>query len=337
MDARIVDVAILDMNYGMPNLGHDSLVNIVRAAACDFSDALREAGLAVRVISYDTRRSLQMPKAPGSRFQIFLGTGGPGHLDPRDNRGEDEYCQGVHESVEWEKPLFTLFDKILADKDAALLGICHTFGLMCRWSGAAKPQLRGAAKGHKSAGVLENLLTDEALAHPWFSQFSTRLDDGRRLRILDSRFFDLIPPETGLPRGFTAIGYETKGNGGARGESITMIEFKRTANETMPQVFAVNHHPEIMNRERQLALLYHKRANNHVTEEWFEERLKVLTAHYNSADGDRQVSLTSYFTLVAPMRFQLARALTRRAADNGRDLELSTSLIYHTCSMPAIC
>ena len=91
--------------------------------------------------------------------------------------------------------------------------MCHTFGVMCRWAGIAQPVLRPAAKGGKSVGLLENVLTPEAQAHPWFGQLADELPDHRRLRIVDHRLFDLIP-DGGLPRGFTPLGYETLGIGG---------------------------------------------------------------------------------------------------------------------------
>ena len=51
---------------------------------------------------------------------------------------------------------------------------------MCRWAGVARPVLRAPAKGGKSSGILENILTPEALSHPWFARFSEHLPD--RLR-----------------------------------------------------------------------------------------------------------------------------------------------------------
>ena len=97
---------------------------------------------------------------------------------------------------------------IQAAEEAALLAVCHTFGVMCRWSGAARPVLRGADKGGKSVGLLENLLTPEALAHPWFSRFADELPDRRRLPILDHRLYDLIPGPQPLPAGALPIGYD---------------------------------------------------------------------------------------------------------------------------------
>ena len=63
-DPRTVDVAVLDMNHGWPNLGHDSIVHAVMDAACDVAPELRESGLRVRAISFDVRRSGVLPEAP---------------------------------------------------------------------------------------------------------------------------------------------------------------------------------------------------------------------------------------------------------------------------------
>ena len=77
--------------------------------------------------------------------------------------------------------------------------MCHTFGVMCRWLGIADVVLRGPEKGGKSSGIVDNVLTDAALEHPWFSRLARELPDRRRLKILDNRLYDLIPPADGLP------------------------------------------------------------------------------------------------------------------------------------------
>jgi len=137
-DRTRIDVALLDMNHSWPNVGHDSLVHAILAAAAELRDEIVAAGIKVRVISYDVRRRLQIPSSPNGRFQLYVGTGGPGHLDPRMNNGRNAESQGIDESIEWEAPLFRLFDAILGNERAALLAVCHSFGLMCRWSGAAR-------------------------------------------------------------------------------------------------------------------------------------------------------------------------------------------------------
>ena len=138
-EARTVDVAVLDMNHGWPNLGHDSLVHAVMDAACEVTAELESAGLRVRVLSFDVRRSGMLPERPGPRFSLYLGTGGPGHIDPRANDGMRPESQGIREDASWERPAFELFDAIRRHDEAALIAVCHTFGVLCRWSGAASP------------------------------------------------------------------------------------------------------------------------------------------------------------------------------------------------------
>lgn len=311
-DEHAVDVAILDMNHGWPNLGHDSVVHAVLDAGCDLLDPLRGTGLQVRALSYDVRRSGLLPEGPGGRFRLYVGTGGPGHLDPRRNDGRSPGSQGVREDPSWEAPAFRLFDAIRADEDAALLGICHSFGVMCRWSGAAEASLRGPERG-KRTGILENVLTAEARRHPWFKRFGDDLPDGRRLRVVENRLFDLIPREDGFPPWVLPIGYETLGVGGPRGEAVTMLEFARDRGGVMPRVFAVNHHPEIVDRFRQVMILDQKRDRGEVTNEWYLERLEILTRTYPDEDSDQRLHLTSDYTLLGPLRFHLYRAVRRRA------------------------
>ena len=160
-DDAIVDVALLDMNHNWPNLGHDSIVQALREAADRLEGELRENGLKLRVLSFDVRRSLCLPEA-SDRYGLFVGTGGPGHLDPRMNDGVFEGSQGINEDPSWEPRLFALFDWIAANEEAALVAICHSFGLVCRWSGIARAELRGQRKGGKSNGIVTNRLVENA-------------------------------------------------------------------------------------------------------------------------------------------------------------------------------
>ena len=95
-DPRTLDVAVLDMNHGWPNLGHDSLVHAVQDAACDVLPALEAGGLSVRVLSFDVRRGGVVPEPP-PRYALYVGTGGPGHLDPHLNDGVSAGSQGLVE------------------------------------------------------------------------------------------------------------------------------------------------------------------------------------------------------------------------------------------------
>jgi hypothetical protein len=318
-DPHAVDVAVLDMNHGCPNLGHDSLVHAVMDASCEAIDTLEEAGLRVRVLSYDVRRSGMVPDAPGSRFSLYLGTGGPGHIDPFRNDGVAPEAQGLRENPGWEPTTFGLFDAIRADEKAALIAVCHTFGVLCRWSGAAAPVLRGPEKG-KCTGVLENILSAEAREHPWFRHFAAQTGSGGRLRVVENRLFDLVPGPSGFPEGVVPIGWETRGVGGPRGEAVTMIEFARDRGGVMPRVFAVNHHPEIVDRFRQMMILDQKRDRGEVSEAWYRERLEILTRQFPEEDVDQRLHLTSDFTLLGPLRFHLFRAVRRRAQALGQPI-----------------
>ena len=294
-----IDVALLDMNHSWPNVGHDSLVHAVIEAAEAHREALVAAGTKVRVLSYDVRRRLQLPDSPNGRFRLYIGTGGPGHLDPRLNDGVSEFSQGIAETAEWEAPLFRLFDAIVAHPDAALIGICHTFGLICRWSGVARPVLRH----EKSSGMPENVLSDEGVEHPWFGRFANRLNDGRHFRVIDNRLFDLIVQS---PGDANLVAFEEES-----AEALTMMELVRDAGGTMPRVFGVNHHPEIIDREHIMTVLEEKRGQGEVSDSWYRERAGTMRELFHG-EAERQSRLTSEFTLLGPLRFHVSRLIEER-------------------------
>jgi hypothetical protein len=298
-DARL-DVALLDMNHSWPNVGHDSIAHAVLEVAESFRNELEPAGLKVRLLSYDVRRALAIPESPNGRFQLYLGTGGPGHLDPRLNDGVSELSQGIDESDAWEKPLFRLFDDILAHRQAALFAVCHSFGLVCRWSGVATPERRA----EKSSGMPTNALSAEASDHPWFQQFARELPDGRHFRVVDNRLFDLVLATAGksLPIAFEAVS----------SPGLTMVELARDPSGTMPRFLGVNHHPEIIDRDHIMQVLDEKRAHGEVDEQWYGERAVTMRDLFHG-EAERQSRLTSHYTLLGPLRFQLGRIIRERA------------------------
>jgi hypothetical protein len=326
-EPHLVDIAVLDMHHGWPNLGHDAIVQAMQNALCDHAGPLRTAGIGFRVVSYDLRRGDQViPEPPGKRHALYVGTGGPGHLDPRMNDGLSEGSQGIREDPAWEPRLFALFDAIRASESAVLLSVCHTFGVMCRWLGAADAVLRGPEKGGKSTGVVENILTDDALKHPWFSRFAEALPDRRRLFALDNRLYDLVPRGP-LPAGVTAISYEALGKGGPAGGALTMMEVARDEAGVMPRILGVNHHPEIVNRSRLLVTLERQFERGDVTREWYEERRTTLTEPVADAWGDRLIHLTSSYTFMAPLRFHLYKQARLRGAALGRSLPVDEAIL----------
>ncbi len=324
-DARIIDIAVLDMHHGWPNLGHDAIVHAVRNAVCDLTPHLRRAGLAFRVLSYDVRRGHAIPEPPGGRHALYVGTGGPGHLDPRRNDGVSDGAQGITEDPAWEPELFRVFEAIRDRDDAALLGVCHTFGVMCRWLGVADAALRGPEKGGKSAGIVNNELTDDGGAHPWFARFSGALGGGRRFRVLDNRLYDLRPSGR-IPAGVRVLATEVLASGDA-GDGITMVEAGRTGDGVMPRILGVNHHPEIVNRSRLLAVLEEKFSRGEVTRDWYEERKQTLTEPVADEWGDRLLHLTSSYTFMGPLRYHLYRCARARAGHLGVPLGIDEAML----------
>ena len=294
-----IDVALLDMNHSWPNVGHDALVHVLLEALEPLREELLQRELKVRVLSYDVRRRNHIPASPNGRFQIYVGTGGPGQLDPRLNDGVNEWSQGVAETAEWEKPLFRLYDDILANDTAAMIAVCHSFGLVCRWAGIAKAVLRP----EKSSGMPLNRLSREAMQHPWFEQFARELPDHQHFRVVDNRLFDLILENAGksLPIAFEAAG----------STALTMVEVARDPNGAMPRFLGVNHHPEIVDRDHIMQVLDEKHARGEVTDQWYDERATTMRDLFRG-ESERQSRLTSRYTLIEPLRFHLERVVRER-------------------------
>ncbi|MHB8797649.1 MAG: hypothetical protein ACYDBY_04210 [Thermoanaerobaculia bacterium] len=298
-------MAVLDMNHGFPNLGHASVVERLERIGAEERERLGRAAPEVRVVSYDVRRGLVVP-ANAARFPLVVGTGGPGALDPRENDGVSPLAQGIVEDPAWEAPLWRFFDDLLARSGCALFGICHTFGLLARWAGFGEAVARGPEKG-KSAGAVPNRLTAEAEAHPWFGGYYRAGPDGR-VRVLDSRLFDILPTGRG-PRTILAHEADAAGN---RGEALTMVELDRFADGS-PRVWAVNHHPEIGGAAEQRESLMRLASERTVGPGWLEERLRALDAFEVSPETERGLRATRSFTFEEPVRAVLARALAERS------------------------
>lgn len=294
-DRSKIDVAVLDMNHSWPNLGHDSIVHAIFDAADCHRAALTAANLKVRVISHDVRRRMQIPTAPNGRFQLYVGTGGPGHLDPRENDGKLPWAQGIRENPAWERPLFQLFDSIAASDTASLIAVCHSFGLMCRWSQSARPVMRL----EKSTGMPMNVLTHEGEEHPWFSRFAAHLPDRRHFRVVDSRLFDLIPESSSKAQ---QLAFESTDS-----SAVTMIELARDESG-MPRIFGTNAHPEIIDREHILWVLEEKRAHGEVSDDWYRERADTMTGLFQG-ESERQSRLTSEYTFLALLRHHVGLIL----------------------------
>ncbi len=152
------------------------------------------------------RAARQLPAAPGRATLLYVGTGGPGHLDPRRNDGVRARSQGIREDPSWEPGVFGCFDAHRARtprraarrlpqlrRDVPLVGR--------RRRGPARPR-----EGGKSAGILENVLTRGRRARtPGSGSPSQQAGASQRLRVVDNRLFDLIPHADRFPRRSRAI------------------------------------------------------------------------------------------------------------------------------------
>ncbi len=301
----IVDVAVLDMHHGFPNLGHFSIVDTLLGMGRDERALMGPGAPEFRVVSFDVRGGLAVP-ASAARYTVVVGTGGPGDIDPRRNDGIAEFSQGVAEDPSWEAPLFRFFDGAHRNENLALLAICHSFGLLCRWSGMAEPVLRGPEKGGKSHGPVSNVLTEEARTHPWFSGYFEASHDAV-VEVLDSRLFDLVPTGSRAAR---VLAHESNGMPGSPGEALTMMEVARDLDGRHPRMWGVNHHPEIGDRGLQRLRLDRLSAHGGVSAAWIEERREALAAWNHSAHTVRGLQTTTEHPFERPLRLHVRRALT---------------------------
>jgi hypothetical protein len=302
-DPAVLDVALLDMNYGFLNLGHDAIVSIVAQAADALSAELEAAGKGVRVISLPVRNKFVVP--PAERFSLYLGTGGPGHIDPHRNVAETEAT--IVEDPAWEAPLFALFDAIRADESRAMIAVCHTFGILCRWSGVAEPALRKAASGGGSLGLRTTVLLEVACSHPWFAEMIEHLSDSRYFPVIDSRFYDLVPTGN-VPEGMTLLAFEANEDG-QPAAAVTIVEFARTADGRLPRMLGVNHHPEVSTRSVVQAALDRKLAAGEIDDAWYASRAKLFgeLARPDHDEAARLVGCEYTFSLL--LRRHLERLL----------------------------
>lgn len=164
-----IRIAILDMYQGTPNEGMRGIREIIEAFA-------RQTGREIRYEIFDVRNKADVP---GTDFDAYISTGGPG--SPLDSAGSL-----------WEQRYFALMDALRhhnrvdpGNKKHVFL-ICHSFQVFCRYYGFGLVSKRkstsfGVMTCHKTeAGRREPLL--QALADPFW--------------VVDSRDYQLTRPAT---------------------------------------------------------------------------------------------------------------------------------------------
>jgi homoserine O-succinyltransferase len=157
MSKTPIQVAILDMNDGNPNMGIDCLIDIITR----WGDQKNKA---IQYQVFDVRKKGEIPSLD---FDIYLSSGGPG--SPIESSQE-----------QWDQAYTLWLDKILASNKLVLL-ICHSFQIACRHFNIGNVCLRKS----KQIGVLPvHFIEDnplfEGLQDPFYA--------------LESRSYQIIEP-----------------------------------------------------------------------------------------------------------------------------------------------
>ena len=177
-DKQPIKVAILDLYDGVENEGMRGFREILQRYK-----AKNDLNLSYEV--FDVRQKVEVP---GTEFDIYISSGGPG--DPLESEGS-----------EWEKKYFGLIDRLEdhnlsnANQKKHVLFVCHSFQLMCR-----KYQLGDINMRHSASyGVLPVHQTHAAVNEPVFKN----MDDP--FYALDSRLWQVINPNE---KRFTDLGMQ---------------------------------------------------------------------------------------------------------------------------------
>ena len=228
-DPRTIDVAVLDMNHGWPNLGHDSLVHAVMDAACDVApELLRPRGCACarspstcaargccRSRPGRASRSTSAPAVPATSTRAPTTACGPSRrASARTRRGRRRRSASSTPCRRDEQRG--------APRASATPSACCAAGRARR-----RPVLRGPEKG-KCSGVLENVLTWDGAPAPLVPALRRAARTGRAAARGREPPVRPDPAARRLPRRAACRSATRRcGVGGAPGEAVTMIEFAR--------------------------------------------------------------------------------------------------------------
>ena len=166
-DKQPIKVAILDLYDGVENEGMRGFREILQRYK-----AKNDLNLSYEV--FDVRQKVEVP---GTEFDIYISSGGPG--SPIDSEG-----------TEWEKKYFRLIDSLedhnLSNAQQKKYGffVCHAFQLMCRKYRLGDINMRKSA----SFGVLPVHQTNAAKNEPVFEGLADPFYS------VDSRLWQVINP-----------------------------------------------------------------------------------------------------------------------------------------------
>lgn len=164
-DKQEIKVAVLDLYNGVANQGMRCILDIIARYR-----EVNDLNLTYKV--FDVR---QKEEVPGTEFDIYISSGGPG--DPLESEG-----------TVWDNKYFELIDALEAHNKSEtgpkkhVFFICHSFQLMCRRMGLGEVNLRRSP----SFGVLPVHVTEHGL----FEQIFEGLTDP--FYAVDSRSWQVV-------------------------------------------------------------------------------------------------------------------------------------------------
>ena len=171
-EIRPVNIAILDMNDGQPNQGMRCILQIIKEweAAVDGK---------ISCTVFDVRKKNELP---GTSFDIYISSGGPG--DPLLSRYEDwdiAWCKWLDELLRWNSNPATTQKKYV-------FFICHSFQIASRYFNTGLVYKRKST----SFGVFPMHLLEEGKNEPVFDGLSDPF------YAVDSRDYQVIQPNLAL-------------------------------------------------------------------------------------------------------------------------------------------
>lgn len=223
MDMPPIQIAIIDMYDGTPNIGMRCIQQIIAKWGADIQ---RD----VQYTLFDIRGACAIPD---THYDIYISTGGPG--SPTDSR-----------ESEWDK-IYTQWLEEMISINAPVLLICHSFQIACRHFELGTITLRKSMQ----LGILpvhplvEDVLFDH-LQDPFFA-LESRLyqiiePNDEKIRKLNARIIALekIRPQVPLERAIMAIQFTEKMYGVQFHPEAEPLELKSFFNEDPIKILVVN-------------------------------------------------------------------------------------------------
>ena len=167
-EKRNIKIAILDLYEGQENQGMRCIHEIINNWA-------EKSDIEISVKEFDVRQKNQVP---GTEFDIYISTGGPGSpLDTVDSEWEKHYFKWFHQMEEWNNGTDNYPKK-------HVFFICHSFQLICRHLELGTVCKRKST----SFGVFPVTLMQDGANEPVFSELKNPF------YAVDSREYQVIEP-----------------------------------------------------------------------------------------------------------------------------------------------